>query len=146
VLGLINPASWSIDKNNLLLEAARLTLVVVDMAAALRLPPGYMVRRWRSMAVMLGLLMPVMWIASGLAVWFVLGLPFWVAMLVGAVVTSTDPVAASSIVTGGIAKRNIAGRVRHLISGESASNDGTAYPIVLLPILILTYPVDQAIS
>jgi NhaP-type Na+/H+ or K+/H+ antiporter len=32
---------------------------------------------------MLGLVMPFMWFSSGLLTYLVLGLPFWVAMLVG---------------------------------------------------------------
>ena len=95
------------------------------MGVALRLPSGYPLLRWRSLAVLLGLAMPLMWAASGVLTWLVLGLPFWVAMLVGAVVTSTDPVVATSIVTGRVAHRNVPGRIRHLIS---ANPDRTTVP------------------
>jgi len=68
---------------------------------------------------MLGLVMPLMWLSSGLLVWWLLGLPVGVAMLIGAVITPTDPVVSTDIVTGVIAEENIPGRLRHLISSES---------------------------
>jgi len=65
------------------------------------------------------------------------------AMLVGAVLTPTDPVVASSIVVGPAAEKNLPTRLRHVISAESGANDGLAYPFVLLPILLLTLPQDD---
>ncbi|MGB3518599.1 MAG: cation:proton antiporter [Elainellaceae cyanobacterium] len=58
-------------------------------------------------------------------------------MMIGAAVTSTDPIVATSIVTGIVAEDNLPTRVRHIISAESGSNDGLAYPLVLLCILFL---------
>jgi NhaP-type Na+/H+ or K+/H+ antiporter len=86
-----------------------------------------------------------MWLSSGLLVYLILGLPFWEAMLLAAVITPTDPVVSTSIVTGKVAERNLPGRIRNLISAESAANDGLAYPFVLLPILILTKPPGEAL-
>ena len=60
--------------------------------------------------------MPLMWIVSGLLVYLILGLPFWVAVLIGAIITPTDPVVASSIVAGGVAERNLPSSLRCAIS------------------------------
>ena len=57
--------------------------------------------------------------------------------LLGAVLTPTDPVLAGAIVTGRLAKEKLPGPLRALLSGESGANDGLAYPLVLLPILML---------
>jgi sodium/hydrogen antiporter len=136
LFGVLDPARWG--RQEIILEqAARLTLAVALMGIALRLPAGYPLSRWRSMAVMLGLVMPLMWLSSGLLTYLILGLPFWVALLVGAVITPTDPVLASTIVQGETAENNIPARLRNLLSGESGANDGLAYPLVFLPILIL---------
>jgi NhaP-type Na+/H+ or K+/H+ antiporter len=83
---------------------------------------------------------------SGLLTYWLVAAPIWVALLVGAVVTPTDPVVASSIVTGDTAEKNIPGRVRHILSAESGSNDGLAFPIVMLCILFLTRPTGEAIT
>lgn len=144
VSGLLDVASWG-SQETILEQAARLTLAIGLMGVALRLPPGYTLRRWRSLAVLLGLVMPLMWAVSGLLVYLILGLPFWAAMLVGAVVTPTDPVVSSTIVTGGVAERNLPRRIRYALSGESGANDGLAYPLVLLPILLLELPAGEAL-
>ena len=86
------------------------------------------------LALVLGVGIPLMWLASGVLVWGLLGLPFWVAMLVGATI----------IVTGRVAERSVPARLRHLISAESGANDGMMYPLVLLPILILTRPTGES--
>ena len=133
------------DSPRVLTQVSRVTLAVADMGVALRLPRGYPVNHWRSLAVILGAGMVLMGLVSGLLVWSLLGVSFWVAMLVGATVTSTDPIVATTIVTGPVAKRNIPGRLRHFISAESGANDGAVYPLVLLPILILARPTGEAL-
>jgi sodium/hydrogen antiporter len=91
-------------------------------------------------------LMPLMWIVSGLLVYLILGLPFWVAVLIGAIVTPTDPVVASSIVAGGVAERNLPSSLRCAISAESGFNDGLALPFVVLPVLVLTEPSGEVLG
>jgi NhaP-type Na+/H+ or K+/H+ antiporter len=143
-LGLLDPASWG-SRETILEQAARLTLAISLMGVALRLPKREPLRGWRSLAVLLGLVMPLMWLASGLLVYLILGVPFLVALLVGAVVTPTDPVVSSTIVTGELAEKNLPDRVRHTLSTESGANDGLAYPFVFLPIILLTRPPEEAL-
>jgi sodium/hydrogen antiporter len=144
VLDVLDPARWG-DEKIILEEAARLTLAIGLMAVALRLPPGYLFGHWKSLAVVLGLIMPLMWLASGLLVYLFVGLPLWVALLIGATVTPTDPIVATSIVTGPIAEEELPERLRHTISAESGANDGLAYPFLLLAVLFLTRPADEAL-
>jgi sodium/hydrogen antiporter len=145
-LGLLDPAAWELDTDLLLEEAARASMAIALMGVALRLPPRFLFRQWRSMAVLLGLVMPVMWLASALLSYGLLGTGFLLALLIGAVVTPTDPIVATAIVTGDVAERNIPEPVRHAISGESGANDGLAYPLVMLPALLLTLPAGEAWS
>jgi NhaP-type Na+/H+ or K+/H+ antiporter len=81
--------------------------------------------------------MPMMWVISGLLVYWILNLPFWEAMVIGGAITPTDPIVATSIVTGVVAEENLPERLRHLISADSGANDGLAYPFVLLAISML---------
>jgi NhaP-type Na+/H+ or K+/H+ antiporter len=62
------------------------------------------------------------------------------ALLMGAVISPTDPIVSTTIVTGELAEKNIPDDVRHTISAESGANDGLAYPLVLLPILLIKEP------
>jgi sodium/hydrogen antiporter len=67
-------------------------------------------------------------------------------VLIGAIVTPTDPVVASSIVAGGVAERNLPAPLRHAISAESGFNDGLALPFVVLPVLVLTEPPGEVLG
>ena len=133
IFGLLDASRWG-SQETILEQATRLTLAISLMGVALRLPERFPLRAWRTLAVLLGLVMPLMWLASGLLVYLILGLPFLAALLVGAVITPTDPVVSSTIVTGDLAKDNLPARLRHTLSGESGANDGLAYPFVLLPL------------
>lgn len=126
-------------------QFARLTVGLAVMAAALRLPPRYFRDHFRPMGTVLVPGMVGMWLVSALLVYAVLGLPPWIALLIGAIVTPTDPVLAGTIVTGNTAEAGIAGPIRNLLSGESGANDGLAYPLVFLPILVLGAPPREAL-
>ena len=145
VFGALDPANWG-SEEVILEQAARLTIAISLMGIALRIPSGYPLSRWRSLAVMLGPVMVLMWLVSGVLVYLILGLPFWVAMLVGAVITPTDPVVSSTIVQGSMAEENLPGRLRHLLSGESGANDGLAYPLVFLSVLMIEHPPADALT
>ena len=127
-------------------QFARLTVGLAVMAAALRLPRRYFRDRLRSMAVVLVPGMIGMWLVSGLVVYAPLRVPLWIALLVGAIVTPTDPVLAGTIVTGTAAEEHIPDPIRDLLSGESGANDGLAYPLVFLPILVLEHPPGRALA
>lgn len=135
-LALLDPLQWS-GYEALIEEAARLTIAIGLMAIALRLPPDYLARQWRSLAVMLLLAMPLMAAAGGALAAALLGMPLAVALLAGAVLCPTDPIVATSIVTGDLAERSLPERLRHLLLGESGGNDGLAFPLVWLPLVLL---------
>src|ERR687891_781078 len=137
VLGWFDLAELG-NETLILEEAALLTLGIALVGVALRLPVGYASSNWRLLVVLLGIMMPLMWIVSGLLVYLIVGLPFWVAVMIGAIITPTDPVVASSIVAGGVAERNLPSSLRCAISAESGFNDGLALPFVVLPVLVLT--------
>ncbi|WP_104204437.1 cation:proton antiporter [Billgrantia saliphila] len=140
---LLDPSAWG-DSKKLLEETARITLGISLMGIALRLPPDYPFAHRRSLLALLAIGMPAMFLISAMLTHWVLGLPLLMALLVGGTVCATDPVVASSIVTGGVAKENLPESFRYLLSSESGANDGLAYPLVLLPILLLTTPTDDA--
>ncbi len=145
ILGVLDPSRWG-DQAVILEQAARITLAISLMEVALRLPKRYVFDRWRSLILMLGPVMVLMFVVSGLLAYAVLGVSFWAAMLIGAVVTPTDPVVASSIVQGEVAEENLPARLRHLLACESGANDGLAYPFVFLAILMIQEPPGRALA
>lgn len=143
-MGLVDLSHWG-DPLSIIEQAARLTIALAVTSIALRLPQNYFRERTKAMATILGPGMIMMWLISGLLVYVILGFPIWIALLVGAIVTPTDPVLANTIVTGEAAEQHIPERLRNFISGESGANDGGAYPFVFLAILMLTRPTETAL-
>ncbi len=128
----------------LLEEAARITLAISLTGVALRLPHGYWSHNRQWIIPIIGLGMACMWaVATGL-IWAFLGIPFTLALLIGAIVTPTDPVVSTPIVTGSVAEGQIPSRVRYNISSESGLNDGLAYLFVFLPLLLITESTQTA--
>ncbi|MBU8858667.1 MULTISPECIES: cation:proton antiporter [unclassified Micromonospora] len=120
------------------LEAGRVLLAISLMAVALRFPlPNYR-SVIRPVAVLLAVAMAGMAVVSAGLAWLVLGLPVALAVLLGACVTPTDPVLASSVVSGGPAEQQLPARLRQVISGESGANDGLAFVFVVLALSVVT--------
>ncbi|SNR46225.1 cation:proton antiporter domain-containing protein [Blastococcus mobilis] len=111
--------------------ATRLLLAISVMAVALRYPLGAVRSRIRPVVILLAVAMPLMAvITAGLSAW-VLGVGLGAAVLLGAALCPTDPVLASSVVTGGPAEEDLPARDRQVLSLESGANDGLALPLVL---------------
>lgn len=144
-LGLLDPSDLA-EEALLRERVARLTLGVALVGVALRIPKDFVRKRWRSMLPLVGLGMPLMWAVSTALVWLFLDLPFWLAAVIGGAVTPTDPVAATPIVTGDLAEEHIPERLRHTVSLESGLNDGAAYLLVFLGFMMLTRPLDAALT
>jgi NhaP-type Na+/H+ or K+/H+ antiporter len=123
--------------HDVLREAARVTLAIAVLAAAMRLPRGWLRQNWVGLAVALGPGMLLMWAAGAAIMAWCFNLPWIVCALLGAIIAPTDPVLSAPVVSGALARTAIPVDLRHAISAESALNDGLAGPIVLLPIAIL---------
>lgn len=142
-LGWLDVAKWG-DENTVIEQAARLTLAIGLMGVALRLKEDSVKTLWRPVVLLLTLVMAGMWLVSSALAGWLLGLPLWTALLLGAVVTPTDPVVASSIVTGKLATESLPLRLRDVISFEAGANDGLAYAFVMLPVLMIGYQPGEA--
>lgn len=142
-LDLVRIGDFGLPPGTLLEQTARITLAVGLAGVALRLPHGYWRRDVRWITVIIGLGMALMLAVATGVLWAALGVPFLLALLLGAILTPTDPVVTTPIVTGSLAEEKIPERVRHNLSAESGLNDGLAYLFVLLPVLLLTKP-DRA--
>ena len=117
-------------------EGARVLLAISVMAVALRYPFGAVRLQLRPVVLLLAVAMPVMALVSaGLAAWL-LGATVGVALLLGTAICPTDPVLASSVVTGRPAEEDVPERTRQVLSIESGANDGLALPFVLAAIAL----------
>ncbi|KAL8875052.1 MAG: hypothetical protein Q9198_006538 [Flavoplaca austrocitrina] len=119
---------------------SRLVLGVQLVLAGVQLPHRYLRTEWRSLAVLLGPGMTIMWLSASLLVWaMVPHLPFLHALAIGACVTPTDPVLSNSIVKGKFADKNIPKELQRIIIAESGANDGLGYPFLFLALYIIRY-------
>ncbi len=121
-----------LEEQQTLHESARLLLAVSVMSVALRYPFATVRRRWRGVLLLLAVAMPAMAMVTTALGWALLGLPVAAAALLGTALAPTDPVLASSVVTGDAAEKTLPGRDRELLSLESGANDGLALPLVLV--------------
>lgn len=112
--------------------SAELAVAVAVMAAALRFPLGDIRGEVGALALLLVAGMAGMALLSTAAAAFALGLAPAGAVLLGAIITPTDPVLAANVVEGDPAERRLPERVRILLSIESGANDGLAAPMVVL--------------
>src|SRR4029453_12281945 len=97
---------------------------------------------WRppGRALLLGL--PLTLLGTALAGHVIAGLPWIEALLVGAVLSPTDPVFAAAIV----GREEIPSPLRHLLNVESGLNDGLALPLVLYFLALLDSGNDHVAS
>jgi sodium/hydrogen antiporter len=144
-IDLLDPQEWG-DEMVILTEVARLALAIALMGIALRIPKDYLPKAWRSVTIVLLGAMFFMWLSSSFLIGLIMGFSLWTALLVGAIVTPTDPIVASSIVTGEVAEKYLPDSLRNLLSSESGLNDGLALSFVMLPILILSRSPGEALS
>ncbi|MFH0241292.1 cation:proton antiporter [Streptomyces sp. HK10] len=117
-------------------EASRLLLAVSVMAIALRYPFHDVRSRAKPLTVLLLAAMLGMALITTALSAAVLGVGLGAAALLGAALCPTDPVLASSVVTGEPAEKTITARTRQLLSLESGANDGLALPLVLAAVAI----------
>lgn len=135
VLGVVDLPTV-VEGHKELHEVSRLLLAVSVMAVALRYPFRAVRTRAKPVAVLLVAAMAGMALVTTAVSAAVLGVGLGAAALLGAALCPTDPVLASSVVTGEPAEKGIAARPRQLLSLESGANDGLALPLVLAAVAI----------
>ncbi len=83
---------------------------------------------WRLSGRALGLGMPLTMVGIAVPAYFLVGLDWPTAFLLGAILSPTDPVFAAAIV----GRSDVPLRLRRLLNVESGLNDGLALPFVLI--------------
>lgn len=146
VLGVLDVPDIVSDPSTLH-TGAEILLAISVMGVALRYPFSEIRQHWRRLALLLALVLPGMALVStGLAMW-TLSIPFALALLFGTAICPTDPVLASSAVTGDEAEEDLPAHDRQLLSVESGANDGLALPLMLVALAVATpFTAGQAIA
>lgn len=117
-------------------DASRILLAISVTAVALRYPIDAVRTQLKPVVILLLVAMPAMALASAGLAAAIVGVTWGAALLLGTAICPTDPVLASSVVTGGPAEEDLPARDRQILSLESGANDGLALPFVVLAIAL----------
>ncbi|WP_426702612.1 cation:proton antiporter [Rhodanobacter sp. Col0626] len=138
VLGLLN-IDFVVHARGIA-RVTEIALVISLFMTGLKLRMGFRAPDWR-MALRLALPAMLLTVAGITLVAhgaFAVKWPF--ALLLGAIAAPTDPVLASMVAVNDAGDRD---KLRIALSGEAGLNDGTALPLVMLALLLLSGPVSS---
>ena len=129
--GVIDPSPSS----ELVIVAVELALILTLFADGLVVERELLVQHWTPAARALVLAMPLTLALIGLSGKLLFPELTWAeAFLLGAILSPTDPVITSAVVTS----ERIPSTIRHTLNLESGLNDGLALPLVLFFIVVAT--------
>ena len=145
-IGLFNPAKWAgedgvtpggVHTDELTLEIMRVTIALSVFAIGVELPKKYLLRHWKSIAILLGPVMAWGWLITACFIYALIpGLDFLNSLVVAACVSPTDPILAQAVVGGPWAEKHVPAHVRHMLMCESGCNDGAAFPFLYLALYL----------
>jgi NhaP-type Na+/H+ or K+/H+ antiporter len=138
-IAVVNPGVLAgpitVARMGLLEHATEAVLIMAVLGAGLSLDRRIGLHRWASTWRLLGIAMPLGFAAISLLALSIGQFSIATALLIGAILSPTDPVLASDLHVGppGTGEE---GEVRHALTSEAGLNDGLAAPFVLLAIAI----------
>lgn len=115
-------------------QFSRVVLSIQIMTASMSLPHGYILKKWKSLCVLLFVVSLIKYLISFIIVYIFTKYNFTVSLAIAACLTPTDPILSSSIVKSKFADENVPERLRHLLSAESGINDGIGLALLFFPL------------
>jgi NhaP-type Na+/H+ or K+/H+ antiporter len=139
LFGLAGLSSSYLPRNNTSEDVVEIVVVIALMGAGLRIDRPFNWRTWQTTWRLLGIAMPLT-IAAMAALFVTFGhLALPAALLLAAMLSPTDPVLAADVGVGppGTGEE---GEIRFGLTSEAAFNDGLAFPLVQLAVLLAAAP------
>ncbi|EMC92091.1 hypothetical protein BAUCODRAFT_275912 [Baudoinia panamericana UAMH 10762] len=118
-------------------EATRVIVGIQVFAIGVELPKYYFKRHWRSVAMMLGPVMTFSWLVCAGFVALLFKTDAATSLIVGACLTPTDPVLASSILSNSQFSNRVPKRIKDMLSAESGCNDGISFPFLYVGVFAI---------
>lgn len=129
---LLGPGGFGLDgiraEDPIVTVLADIALFTVLFTDGQRASVPALRHNWRLSGRALGIGMPLTMIGIAVPAHFLLGVDWITALLIGAILSPTDPVFASALV----GRTDVPLRLRRLLNVESGLNDGLALPFVLI--------------
>ncbi|THZ95110.1 Sodium/hydrogen exchanger [Aureobasidium pullulans] len=149
VLGWLNPnycsqQGCSGDENerwgwgdNQIQEISRVILGVQVFTVGVGLPKYYASKHWKSVGILLTLVMTFGWFVSALFAALMFKVDIATALVIAACLTPTDPVLSSSILSNSQFSTRVPKRIKDMLSAESGCNDGISFPFLYVGLYAL---------
>lgn len=139
VLKVITPREWGLD-DTIIQELTRAILGIQCFAVGIELPKLYFNRHWPSVFMLLGPVMAFSWAITSLFAALIFNTSIPTALIIGACLSPTDPVLAASVLSNSRFSNRVPRRLKHLLSAESACNDGVSFPFLYIGLFTLNFP------
>ncbi|MBA2380367.1 MAG: sodium:proton antiporter [Blastocatellia bacterium] len=125
-----------IDQREWFEHLTEIAVIVSLFVGGLKLRSPFSDPGWRAALWLAGPVMVATIIGVAAVSHYLLGLPWPIGFLLGAVLAPTDPVLASTVAVNDAADKD---RMRYGLSGEAGFNDGAAFPFVVFAVMWLQY-------
>ncbi|KAI1498449.1 Sodium/hydrogen exchanger family-domain-containing protein [Biscogniauxia marginata] len=126
------------------LGVMRVMIGIQLVIAGYQLPARYLQFRYKEILVCLIPIMTLMWLATSVCVLATIPKVSLLATLViGACVTSTDPILSQAVAKGPFADKYVMRSLREIISAEAGANDGFASPFLMLAVNLIRLSEDH---
>lgn len=138
VLDWISPRRWGLD-DEVMQELTRVIVAIQCFAVGIELPKLYFNRHWKSVLLFLGPIMAFSWAITSLFAYLIFRTTVATALIIGACLSPTDPVLAASVLADSRFSGRVPKRLKHLLSAESACNDGVSFPFLYIGLVSLNF-------
>ncbi|KAL7620058.1 hypothetical protein AAE478_010607 [Parahypoxylon ruwenzoriense] len=120
------------------LGVMRVMIGIQLVIAGYQLPAKYIRLHYKDLIVCLVPIMALMWLATSICVLATIPkISLLATLVIGACVTSTDPILSQAVAKGPFADKYVARPLREIISAEAGANDGFASPFLMLAVNLL---------
>ncbi|KAJ4291678.1 hypothetical protein N0V90_009573 [Kalmusia sp. IMI 367209] len=129
------------------LGMTRIVIGIQLVMAGYQLPAKYPWHRWKDMFILLIPVMTIMWLCTTACIMLMISkLTLLSSMVIGSLVTSTDPVLSQAIAKGPFADKYVPRALREIISAEAGSNDGFGFPFLLLATFLIRHAEPESLD
>ncbi|KAI0018918.1 Sodium/hydrogen exchanger family-domain-containing protein [Xylariomycetidae sp. FL0641] len=139
---LLDPDRWGSaapgQRDAITLGVMRVMIGIQLVIAGYQLPAKYLQTRYKDVLVCLLPIMALMWLSTSVCIFATVPkVSLLASLVIGACVTSTDPILSQAVAKGPFADKYVVRPLREIISAEAGANDGFASPFLMLAVNLI---------
>ncbi|KAI0864749.1 Cation/H+ exchanger [Xylaria cubensis] len=144
----LDPERWGSaapgQEPTITLGVMRVMIGIQLVIAGYQLPARYPRWHWKELAVCLIPIMTLMWLATSMCIFATIpNVSLLATLVIGACVTSTDPILSQAVAKGPFADKYVPRALREIISAEAGANDGFASPFLMLSVNLMRLSIGR---